>query len=118
MTGAGPLSTRRTACTGAASWTWAGTARAGYGRGPGYRNQVGLLRDVRRVLAAGQGTGDRGSWCHRQARYDQALGWLGSDHLRRASLHTYVGDGAPGQANGNELNLNGGLWHEVTASSR
>jgi predicted lipoprotein with Yx(FWY)xxD motif len=26
-------------------------------------------------------------------------------------LYTYVGDGAPGQANGNELNLNGGLWH-------
>jgi predicted lipoprotein with Yx(FWY)xxD motif len=32
-------------------------------------------------------------------------------------LYTYAGDGAPGQANGNELNLNGGLWHEVTASS-
>jgi len=31
-------------------------------------------------------------------------------------LYTYVGDGAPGQANGNGLNLNGGLWHEVTAS--
>jgi predicted lipoprotein with Yx(FWY)xxD motif len=31
-------------------------------------------------------------------------------------LYTYVGDSAPGQANGNNLNLNGGLWHEVTAS--
>jgi predicted lipoprotein with Yx(FWY)xxD motif len=31
-------------------------------------------------------------------------------------LYTYVGDNAPGQANGNGLNLNGGLWHEVTAS--
>jgi predicted lipoprotein with Yx(FWY)xxD motif len=31
-------------------------------------------------------------------------------------LYTYVGDGAHGQANGNGLNLNGGLWHEVTAS--
>jgi len=31
-------------------------------------------------------------------------------------LYTYVGDSAPGQANGNGLNLNGGLWHEVTAS--
>jgi predicted lipoprotein with Yx(FWY)xxD motif len=31
-------------------------------------------------------------------------------------LYTYVGDRAPGQANGNGLNLNGGLWHEVTAS--
>jgi predicted lipoprotein with Yx(FWY)xxD motif len=32
-------------------------------------------------------------------------------------LYTYIGDSAPGQANGNGLNLNGGLWHEVTASS-
>jgi predicted lipoprotein with Yx(FWY)xxD motif len=31
-------------------------------------------------------------------------------------LYTYVGDRAPGQANGNNLNLNGGLWHEVPAS--
>ncbi len=29
-------------------------------------------------------------------------------------LYTYVGDGSPGQASGNNLNLNGGLWHEVT----
>jgi predicted lipoprotein with Yx(FWY)xxD motif len=31
-------------------------------------------------------------------------------------LYTYIGDRAPGQAHGNALNLNGGLWHEVTAS--
>jgi predicted lipoprotein with Yx(FWY)xxD motif len=31
-------------------------------------------------------------------------------------LYTYVGDTAPGQAFGNNLNLNGGLWHEVTVS--
>jgi predicted lipoprotein with Yx(FWY)xxD motif len=31
-------------------------------------------------------------------------------------LYTYVGDSAPGQAHGNNLNLNGGLWHEVTVS--
>jgi predicted lipoprotein with Yx(FWY)xxD motif len=31
-------------------------------------------------------------------------------------LYTYVGDSAPGQARGNNLNLNGGLWHEVTTS--
>jgi predicted lipoprotein with Yx(FWY)xxD motif len=31
-------------------------------------------------------------------------------------LYTYVGDSAPGQARGNNLNLNGGLWHEVRAS--
>lgn len=29
-------------------------------------------------------------------------------------LYTYVGDTAPGQASGNDLTLNGGLWHEVT----
>jgi predicted lipoprotein with Yx(FWY)xxD motif len=29
-------------------------------------------------------------------------------------LYTYVGDTAPGQAHGNSLNLNGGLWHEIT----
>jgi predicted lipoprotein with Yx(FWY)xxD motif len=31
-------------------------------------------------------------------------------------LYTYVGDTAPGQAFGNNLNLNGGLWHEMTVS--
>ena len=32
-------------------------------------------------------------------------------------LYTYVGDTRPGQANGNNLNLNGGLWHELTTST-
>src|SRR5262245_10054599 len=31
-------------------------------------------------------------------------------------LYTYVGDSAPGQTNGNNLNLNGGLWLVVPAS--
>jgi predicted lipoprotein with Yx(FWY)xxD motif len=31
-------------------------------------------------------------------------------------LYTYIGDTAPGQARGNNLNLYGGLWHEVPAS--
>jgi len=31
-------------------------------------------------------------------------------------LYTYKGDTQPGQASGNGLNINGGLWHEVTAS--
>ena len=31
-------------------------------------------------------------------------------------LYTYVGDTAPGQAHGNNLNLNGGLWHEIVVS--
>jgi predicted lipoprotein with Yx(FWY)xxD motif len=28
-------------------------------------------------------------------------------------LYTYIGDSAPGQDKGNNLNLNGGLWHDV-----
>jgi predicted lipoprotein with Yx(FWY)xxD motif len=31
-------------------------------------------------------------------------------------LYTYIADSAPGQATGNNINLNGGLWHEVLAS--
>jgi predicted lipoprotein with Yx(FWY)xxD motif len=31
-------------------------------------------------------------------------------------LYTYIGDSAPGQARGNNLNLNGGLWREVRVS--
>ena len=31
-------------------------------------------------------------------------------------LYTYVGDNAPGSAAGNNLNLNGGLWHDVPVS--
>jgi predicted lipoprotein with Yx(FWY)xxD motif len=29
-------------------------------------------------------------------------------------LYTYIADTGPGQAKGNKLNLNGGLWYEVT----
>jgi predicted lipoprotein with Yx(FWY)xxD motif len=32
-------------------------------------------------------------------------------------LYAYVGDSSPGSANGNGLNLNGGLWHEVTLAN-
>jgi predicted lipoprotein with Yx(FWY)xxD motif len=31
-------------------------------------------------------------------------------------LYTYIGDSGPGKASGNSLNLNGGVWHEVTVS--
>ena len=31
-------------------------------------------------------------------------------------LYTYIGDNRPGQANGNNLDLNGGLWYEVRVS--
>jgi predicted lipoprotein with Yx(FWY)xxD motif len=32
-------------------------------------------------------------------------------------LYTFIGDTAPGQAKGNKLNANGGLWYEVTVST-
>ncbi len=31
-------------------------------------------------------------------------------------LYTYIGDNGPGQANGNNLDLNGGLWYEARVS--
>jgi predicted lipoprotein with Yx(FWY)xxD motif len=31
-------------------------------------------------------------------------------------LYTYAADTAPGQASGNGINANGGVWHEMTAS--
>jgi predicted lipoprotein with Yx(FWY)xxD motif len=31
-------------------------------------------------------------------------------------LYTYVGDASPGENHGNDINLNGGTWHEVLAS--
>ena len=31
-------------------------------------------------------------------------------------IYTYVGDSGPGQAHGNNLNLNGGLWKEIVVS--
>jgi predicted lipoprotein with Yx(FWY)xxD motif len=33
-------------------------------------------------------------------------------------LYTYTADAAPGQARGNGLNVNGGVWHEATASGQ
>jgi predicted lipoprotein with Yx(FWY)xxD motif len=33
-------------------------------------------------------------------------------------LYTYTADTAPGQAKGNGLNVDGGVWHEVTASGQ
>jgi len=33
-------------------------------------------------------------------------------------LYTFKGDKAPGQASGNGLNINGGLWHEAKVSGK
>jgi predicted lipoprotein with Yx(FWY)xxD motif len=32
-------------------------------------------------------------------------------------LYTYIGDHAPGSASGNNINLNGGLWHDVPVTT-
>ena len=32
-------------------------------------------------------------------------------------LYTYIGDSAPGQDGGNNINLNGGLWHDVPVTA-
>ncbi len=44
-----------------------------------------------------------------------------SDHTVQATydghpLYAYIGDNGPGQANGNNLDLNGGYWYEVRVS--
>jgi len=31
-------------------------------------------------------------------------------------LYTYIGDRGPGQANGNDLDLNGGFWYDIRIS--
>ena len=33
-------------------------------------------------------------------------------------LYTYIGDDGPGQANGNDLDLNGGLWYEMRVTGQ
>ena len=32
-------------------------------------------------------------------------------------LYTYIGDHAPGQDGGNDINLNGGVWHVVVVKN-
>ena len=46
-----------------------------------------------------------------------------SDGSKQASynghpLYTYTADTAPGEAKGNGVNIDGGVWHEVTASGQ
>ena len=91
--------------------------------------------DTEPVLLAGRGSGGPGQRPARRARALLALRLAGGGLLVATGaihldlyltgyrsiptigwLYTYVGDSAPGQANGNGLNLNGGLWHEVPAS--
>ena len=52
----------------------------------------------------------------RQAGHRQAAGRTVQATYDGHPLYTYVGDNGPGQANGNNLDLNGGLWYEVRVS--
>jgi len=82
-----PDTPARSACTGACAQYWPPvTGRPA--AGPGVTGKLG-------TITRPDGT--------TQATYD--------GH----PLYTYIADTAPGQAHGNNLNLNGGLWHEVTA---
>jgi hypothetical protein len=81
---------------------------------PGHRRALRLLRHVRRLLAAGHRRPSRRLRRHRPGRNDQPHRRRHPGDLQRHPLSTYVGDTAPGQASGNNLDLNGGFWHEVT----
>jgi predicted lipoprotein with Yx(FWY)xxD motif len=83
-----PDTPARSNCTGACAQYWPPlTGRPA--AGPGVTGRVGMI------------TRPDGS---AQATYD--------GH----PLYTYIADTAPGQAHGNNLNLNGGLWHEATVT--
>ncbi len=75
-------------CTGSCAAYWPPVAGASR-VGPGVTGKVGTIR------RPGGGV---------QATYD--------GH----PLYTYIGDDGPGQAKGNNLDLNGGLWYEVRVS--
>jgi predicted lipoprotein with Yx(FWY)xxD motif len=84
----GPDTTTTSKCTGSCAAYWPPVA----GRpeaGPGVTGQLGT------IARPGGGL---------QATYD--------GH----PLYTYIGDNGPGQAQGNNLDLNGGLWYEVRAA--
>ena len=83
-----PDTVTRSACYGTCAAYWP-PVRGAVAAGPGVTGRLGTI------------TRSDGSV---QATYD--------GH----PLYTYVGDTAAGQANGNRLNLNGGLWYEVTPS--
>ena len=83
---------------------------------PDTADQVGLQRVLRRVLAAGEGTGDGRPGRHRHARHHQARGRLDAGHLRRAPAVHLRRRQRPGPGARQRVNLNGGLWHEVTPS--
>ena len=85
---------------------------------PGQPEQVRLLRNLRRLLAAGgrERIGRPGvtGTIATIKRTDGTTQATYDGH----PLYTYVGDSAPGQDGGNNLNLNGGLWHDRAGHGR
>ena len=84
---------------------------------PRHPDHVEVLRQLRRVLAPG----DRHRRRRRRACRARSARSSEPTALHQLTynghpLYTYIGDTAPGQARGNNLNLNGGVWHEVTTS--
>ena len=74
-----------------------------------------MLRQLRRVLAPGDRHRRRWTGPARQGATITRTGGAHQLTYNGHPLYTYIADTAPGQANGNNLNLNGGLWHEVPA---
>jgi predicted lipoprotein with Yx(FWY)xxD motif len=83
-----PDTSTKSACYGSCAGYWPPVA-GGLKAGPGVTGTLGMIHRT------GGGT---------QETYD--------GH----PLYTYIGDSGPGQAHGNNVNLNGGLWHEVVVT--
>jgi predicted lipoprotein with Yx(FWY)xxD motif len=86
-----PDARRRVACTGTCPGTWPPLLLT---RGGAPAAGSGVNRDLLGAIRSPDGG--------RQATYN---GW---------PLYTYVGDLSPGEANGNGLDLDGGLWYSIT----
>ena len=111
-TGTGLMSTtigRTTVLTNAKGFTLYSFAPDTPGSSKCYGSCAGYWPPVTGTTAAGQGLPGKVTTITRTDGSHQ-LTYNGHP------LYTYLGDTAPGQARGNNLNLNGGLWHEVPAS--
>ena len=51
----------------------------------------------------------------RHVRHDSTGGGLQATYDGHP-LYAYIGDRGPGQANGNDLDLNGGFWYDIRMS--